>query len=111
MKKLGIFCGLVGLTVILAGCVSTKEVKEVKIIHEHHIYVHNNQVNRIHRMHSNTNPKSSRKGNQKFGNPKGGIDPRYDHKPGHGRPNKKLGNSKNEIDPRYDHKTGSNKPK
>lgn len=41
MKKTSVVCGLVGIALILAGCSSTKEVKEVKIIHEHHIYVHN----------------------------------------------------------------------
>ena len=47
--------------------------------------------------------------NVRFGQSKG-IDPRYDHKPGQGRP-QKLGNPKSGIDPHYDHKPGMMPPK
>ena len=48
--------------------------------------------------------------NPRFGQSKGGIDPRYDHKPGQAKPGKKLSQSKG-IDPRYDHKPGMMPPK
>lgn len=40
MKKLSIVCGLLAVAAILTSCSTTKEVKELKIIHEHHIYIH-----------------------------------------------------------------------
>lgn len=101
MKKLSVICCFAVIGLILGGCSSTKETKEVKVIHEHHIYVHNIDRNMMRRSMPGQRP------NQKFGQSKGGIDPRYDHKPGQGRPNRKLGNPGRGIDPRYDHKTGA----
>ena len=97
MKKLSVICCFVVIGLIFSGCSSTKEVK---VIHEHHIYVHNVDRNMMRRSIPSQRP------NQKFGQSKGGIDPRYDHKPGQGKPNRKLGNPSRGIDPRYDHKTG-----
>ena len=106
MKKTIVVCGLVGMAMIFAGCSSTKEVKEVKIIHEHHIYVYN-----VHpRMNPRTRQMSMKRNNPRFNQSKG-IDPRYDHKPGQARSGKKLDQSKGGVDPRYDHKPGMMPPK
>ena len=105
MKKISVVFGCVVLALILSGCSVNEEVKEIMVIHEHHIYVHNvNQMNRF-------NPGMMRRPmpGQKFNQSKG-IDPRYDHKPGQQRPNRRLNQSKG-IDPRYDHKPGMMPPK
>lgn len=101
MKKFIIICSIIGLTSFFTGCSSTNEVKEVRVIHEYHIYVHNVNRNMMRKTIHN------QRQNQKFNHSKGSIDPRYDHKPGQERSNKKLGNPGRGIDPRYDHKTGA----
>lgn len=83
MKKMNLICGLVGFSLLVGGCSKTNETKEIKIVHEHHIFIHsNNAMDKNHRMHGDMKRMHEQKRNQKFGQSKGGIDPRYDHKPG-----------------------------
>ena len=96
MKKL-VF-GFIGLAFIVGGCSSAREDREVRVIHEHYVYV----------INMNNAPGARFNRGRGFNQSKG-IDPRYDHKPGQLKPGNRLNQSKG-IDPRYDHRSGSARP-
>lgn len=80
MKKINVVFGLALMMILFTGCSSPKEVK---IVYEHHYYIH---VNHNAMNQTGFKPMPMRKQNfkpssNKFGQSKG-IDPRYDHKPG-----------------------------
>lgn len=60
-----------------------KNVKEIKIIHEHHIFIHQTKKD------MNRRPIHKHRQNKKFDQSKSGIDPHYNHKAGPTKPETK----------------------